>query len=345
MEDFLSCNICYIRYDETIHTPRQLPCQHIVCSDCLSHMIKRDQRSLEYIECPTCREKCYRRINEIPKSLVIVQLLDASNGSSSSSTSSNNNNRNNATQNNVPYNSSMNNYPMQNNPFYSNTSPTATSTLTSNNNNYNNPPSYSTQPNYNPYNPYPTSNKPTYNQPPSYQNASSVHWDYRTYLRQIFNEMDLNRDGSITASELQQTLRRAQAGSEFNIKTIELLISRYDANGDKQISFDEFFELFNSLNEEYESFLLTDSDGSGTIDLDEFKTSLRRKGYNFSDQFFHYVVSEICNRTKKNGIQFDNYIRVAARFDYLCHFYHNTPYFQKNSLEEYLRKTFFQDFW
>jgi Ca2+-binding EF-hand superfamily protein len=142
------------------------------------------------------------------------------------------------------------------------------------------------------------------------------------------------------------TLRRAQANSEFSIKTVELLISRYDMDGDKQIDFDEFFDLFNSINDEFEAFLLTDSDGSGLIDLYEFQTSLRNKGYSFSDQFFQYLMSEICTKTKKSGIQFDNYIRVAARFDYLCNFYHNTPYFQKSlSLEEYLRKTFFQDFW
>ena len=165
-------------------------------------------------------------------------------------------------------------------------------------------------------------------------------------MREIFNEMDLNRDGSITAVELQQTLRRAQAGSEFNIKTVELLISRYDMNGDKQIDFEEFFDLFSSLNDEFETFLMIDSDGSGLIDLQEFREALRNKGYNFSDQFYQYIVNEICSKTRKNGIQFDNYIRVAARFDYLCSFYNNTPYFKSNhTLESYLRKTFFQDFW
>jgi hypothetical protein len=117
-------------------------------------------------------------------------------------------------------------------------------------------------------------------------------------------------------------------------------------NGDKQISFDEFFDLFNCINEEYEAFLMIDSDGSGLIDLYEFKSALRNKGYNFSDMFFQYLMNEICAKTKKNGIQFDNYVRVAARFDYLCNFYQNTPYFQKShSLEDYLGKTFFQDFW
>jgi Ca2+-binding EF-hand superfamily protein len=157
--------------------------------------------------------------------------------------------------------------------------------------------------------------------------------------------MDTNRDGSITAQELQQTLRKAQAGSEFSLKTVELLISRYDTNGDREISFNEFFDLFNSLNEEFESFLMMDTDGSGSIDFIEFKTALKQKGYNFSDYFFKYIVDEICARTRKSGILFDSYIRVAARFDYLIHYYKNTPYFQRNSLEEYLRKTFFTDFW
>jgi Ca2+-binding EF-hand superfamily protein len=156
--------------------------------------------------------------------------------------------------------------------------------------------------------------------------------------------MDINKDGSITANELQQTLRLAQS-SEFSIKTVELLMSKYDTNGDREISFEEFYDLFSNLNEEFESFLLMDSDGSGSIDLEEFANALKQKGYNFSRSFFQGIMEEIDKKTGHNGIRFDNYIRVAARFDFLCQSYRKTPYFQKESLEVYLKKTFFQDFW
>lgn len=158
--------------------------------------------------------------------------------------------------------------------------------------------------------------------------------------------MDANHDGSITAIELQEALRRGQGVSDFNIKTIHLLISKYDKNGDREISFDEFYDLYCNLNEEYENFLMMDEDGSGYIDLDEFQSAMVSKDYNFTRKFFKFIVEEIGKHTASSGIKFDNYIRVMARFDYLCAYYQKTPYFHnKHSLQSYLKNTFFQDFW
>ena len=131
--------------------------------------------------------------------------------------------------------------------------------------------------------------------------------DEKNFLRKIFNEMDLNRDGSITSIELQEALRGQI--SNFSRKTIELLISKHDKNGDKEISFEEFNSLFNNLNEEYENFLLTDSDDSGLIDLSEFRNSMFKKGYHFSDNFYKFIVDEISRHTHNYGIRFDDYIR------------------------------------
>ena len=120
--------------------------------------------------------------------------------------------------------------------------------------------------------------------------------------------MDFNRDGSITSAELQEALRRGQ-GSDFSMKTIDLLISKYDKNGDREISFEEFYDLYINLNGEYENFLLTDSDGSGLIDTDEFSRTMVKKGYMFSQKFFKFIVDEISKHTGFYGIKFDNYIR------------------------------------
>jgi Ca2+-binding EF-hand superfamily protein len=157
--------------------------------------------------------------------------------------------------------------------------------------------------------------------------------------------MDLNGDGSITSHELQQTLRQMQAGSEFSLKTVELLIAKYDKNGDREIEFSEFADLFNNLNDEFENFLMMDTDDSGTIDITEFETAFTKKGYNFHHDFFKLIMEKVHKHTGCDGIKFDNYIRIMARFDFLCKSYRNTPYFHKNSLEHYLKKTFFQDFW
>ena len=133
--------------------------------------------------------------------------------------------------------------------------------------------------------------------------------------------MDLNGDGSITSHELQQTLR--QAGLEFCLETVELLIAKYDENGDREIEFSEFTDLFNNLNEEFENFLMMDSDDSGTIDLDEFESSLTKKGYDFSHDFFQFIMHELHKHTDIDGLKFDNYIRIMARFDFLYKSYPN----------------------
>jgi len=120
--------------------------------------------------------------------------------------------------------------------------------------------------------------------------------------------MDVNRDGSISSTELQEALQRGHT-SHFSKKTIDIFISKYDKNGDREISFEEFFNLYNYLNEEFENFLLTDSDGSGLIDPNEFRDSMLKKGYQFNNNFFEFIVDEIRKKTGNYGIKFDDYIR------------------------------------
>jgi hypothetical protein len=115
-------------------------------------------------------------------------------------------------------------------------------------------------------------------------------------------------------------------------------------NGDAAIDFEEFFELFIYLNDQLEIFLLMDSDGNGLIDSNEFEKGLNKAGYKFSKQFFQFIANEIKHRTGKQGITFDNYIRIQARFDYLSKSYKDTPYYQNHPLESYLKNTIFYNF-
>ena len=157
--------------------------------------------------------------------------------------------------------------------------------------------------------------------------------------------MDDNKDGSITNIELQTALKKGQCVADFNIKTINLIISKYDKNGDGEISFDEFYNLFLTLNEEFENFLMMDADGSGEIDQDEFMSAMKNKGFTLTKKFYQFIFEEIYRHTRSKGIKFDNFIRMTARFDYLRDYYNKTTYFHKFPLESYLKNTFFQDFW
>lgn len=273
MDDLLQCPICYINYNHHDKTPRQLDCQHILCSQCLPHMIKEHSKPTQHVECPLCKTKTNKQLSLVPKSLLIIQLIDATKSTNSSETT-----------------------PISSAPPR--------------------PPAYRPEPPHLP--PYPTMDQlPSYFRqtpsPPQFtKNIEPTKpvevWDTTKFLRDIFNQIDYDHDGSITAIELQEALRRGQ-GSDFSLKTVELMISKYDKNSDRQISFEEFNDLYMNLNVEYENFLLTDSDGSGLIDTDEFSATMNKKGFYFNKKFFKFIVDEISKHTGNYGIQFDNYIR------------------------------------
>jgi Ca2+-binding EF-hand superfamily protein len=164
-----------------------------------------------------------------------------------------------------------------------------------------------------------------------------------SYLRQIFNDVDKDHSGRISFAELHEALKRGQSSSEFDLKTVRLFIEKYDKNGDGDIDFNEFQELFNYLNSEFERFLTIDLDGSGTVDAHELATALKNNFNIKSDQVSNYIVNTIRSHYP-NGITFDLFCRVMVRFSYLHHQYNTIQYYQKGSFEDYLKKTFFTQF-
>lgn len=128
------------------------------------------------------------------------------------------------------------------------------------------------------------------------------NFDDKNYLRSIFNDIDLNRNESINAQELHEALRKGQPISQFDYNTVLVLLQKYDRqnnwifiiirllknvicilinslrNRDGAITFDEFYQLFIDLNNQYNEFLDTDVDFSGTIDSKEMAAVLHKKG-------------------------------------------------------------------
>lgn len=164
------------------------------------------------------------------------------------------------------------------------------------------------------------------------------------YLRNLFGDVDSNNDGTITFHELHSALIKGQPNSQFDIKTAELLVRKYDQNFDGEINFNEFQNLFNYLNEEYLKFLLADSDGSQTIDTNELEEFLRQRGFKFSKDFSSYIINTIQSRIGR-GVTFDYYCRIMARVDQLIAVYNKTGYYKQTTMENYIKKAFFGDFW
>ena len=81
-------------------------------------------------------------------------------------------------------------------------------------------------------------------------------------VREIFDRVDTNRSGSINARELQAALSNG-SWEPFSEATTCLFIRMFDRNGDNVLSFSEFKQLWNYLQQWTETFRRFDTDGSG----------------------------------------------------------------------------------
>lgn len=186
---------------------------------------------------------------------------------------------------------------------------------------------------------YPGSN-PGYQNYPNQNSGYGMNWNETNYLKQLFDEMDHNRDGQITIQELHEALKRGQPMFDFDPFTVQYLVQKYDNNRNNEISFHEFHDLFVGLNIQFNEFLDIDRDSSGFIDGRELTNAMYAKGFHFSPEIFDYVVNEISRRSGKQGISFDIYVRVAARFEALRNEYNRMP--MKNMpMEMFVRSKFF----
>ena len=101
MENILECPICYNGYNMAERLPRQLDCQHSLCSQCLPYIQKEiNNTSNTYFECTICKRKTKQRLNDIPRSLLMIQIMDATKyvAKDSTITTYTNNTYNNITQ-------------------------------------------------------------------------------------------------------------------------------------------------------------------------------------------------------------------------------------------------------
>ena len=160
-------------------------------------------------------------------------------------------------------------------------------------------------------------------------------------LKRLFDDVDTDKSGKISFKELHKALKRGQPNSQFEKITVKLIITRFDANNDGEIDFDEFVLVYDYLTEQFEEFLMIDEDMNGTIEVSELEKAMNAKGHELSRKFYEFIVETVKTFTL-TGITFDNYCRIEARF---CQLYKDYSAKVNGPLEMYLMKNFFLNFW
>ncbi|KAI6111988.1 hypothetical protein EDD16DRAFT_1605411 [Pisolithus croceorrhizus] len=129
-----------------------------------------------------------------------------------------------------------------------------------------------------------------------------------------FSSVDTDRDGAITATELQSALANSDL-SPFDIDTIKLLMDFFDHDRDGMIGFEEFQRLSRYIKDWQNVFRHFDRDRSGTIDGSELRSALSRFG-SVTTPFFSR--GEEPSNTPDyrgivpTGISFDRFVRACV---------------------------------
>lgn len=116
-------------------------------------------------------------------------------------------------------------------------------------------------------------------------------------LRQIFNEIDVDRSGKLDCDEMARMLEAAEVPSQLN----NVMFRLCDKDGDGEITFDEFCEFlhtFSKLDEDPKLlykliFQVFDADNSGKIDCNEIVGVMELFGQKMTVQEAREAIAEV----------------------------------------------------
>ncbi|XP_065827339.1 programmed cell death protein 6-like isoform X2 [Oscarella lobularis] len=135
------------------------------------------------------------------------------------------------------------------------------------------------------------------------------------FLWGIFSRVDKDRNGKISADELQTALANG-SWNPFNPETVRLMISMFDRDKSGNITFDEFGALWKYVTDWQETFRSFDRDRSGRIDKGELQTALSTFGYRLSDRFYDLLIRKF-DRTGQGTVAFDDFIQCCITVEML----------------------------
>lgn len=71
MDQMLTCQICFYKFNIGARKPKQLPCQHVICFKCINSL-----HNSQSIKCPFDNIVHWIRLNDIPNSLLTLNLME-----------------------------------------------------------------------------------------------------------------------------------------------------------------------------------------------------------------------------------------------------------------------------
>ncbi|GLV35373.1 Apoptosis-linked gene-2 [Carabus blaptoides fortunei] len=131
----------------------------------------------------------------------------------------------------------------------------------------------------------------------------------REYLWDVFQRVDKDRSGNISADELQTALSNG-TWSPFNKETVRLMIGMFDRQNRGTVNFEDFGALWKYVTDWQNCFKSFDRDNSGNIDQNELKTALTSFGYRLSDHLVSTLLRKF-DRFGRGTILFDDFIQCC----------------------------------
>lgn len=131
----------------------------------------------------------------------------------------------------------------------------------------------------------------------------------REFLWDVFQKVDRDRSGYISADELQIALSNG-TWTPFNPETVRLMIGMFDKQNRGTVSFEDFGALWKYVTEWQNCFRSFDRDNSGNIDKFELRTALQAFGYRLSENIIDMMLRKY-DRIGKGTILFDDFIQLC----------------------------------
>jgi Ca2+-binding EF-hand superfamily protein len=93
----------------------------------------------------------------------------------------------------------------------------------------------------------------------------------------FFSTIDVNKNGTLDAKELQQAL--AMGNLKYGINDMDLMVTAFDSSGSRSLTLTEFTALHSFLTNALDSFRVADAQRVGALGIDELEASLKTMGF------------------------------------------------------------------